>query len=339
MVSINRVLTGATREREWAILVSDQSLDDVLNGAPLSGPLLTSPKRDTFWADPFPIRAADGSLWVFVEEMHRWLGLGAIVALQVDQGRVLQRKVVLRGRHHYSFPQVHMDDGTWLATVQSCDPMAPMYTFAGLGEPWLPTLRLLPAGLIDPAVSAPWRPAGHGRIVDSDPADVEFALGLRRSANDDVAMGPDWFMVATTTGNEFAGYTQWKAAGGIDWREQPVQRFENAQLARSGGNLDGARGLRVAQDCAENYGVATSILTWAPWRQGEGKLLRRVNAADIAHAVMGTHTLSWTADGNTVVADVWRYRRQVKSAAHRVLERRHTAVCRGAKINPLAKTD
>lgn len=319
---VARLIRGATQERAWAVVVLEASLDALLDGAPARGTALAAPERDRFWADPFPIRDAAGDLWIFVEEYLRWRGLGRIVALRISEGgQVVSRRTVLSSAHHYSFPQVHLSDGTWVATAETCDPMAPTYTFAAVGEPWIASLRTLPVGVIDPALAIP--PPGAAPQLQPDDDDPSALL--------DPGGGPDWFLTGASGSDEFAGFRQWSAPDGVGWIEEPRLRFRDAVLARPAGNLDLSRGLRSTQDCSENYGVATSLVSWDPTTPGPGEVLRRIDGADVRADAMGTHTLAWTPDGATVVADVWNRRRQPLSAAHRVLEQRHGLLCRGRR--------
>jgi hypothetical protein len=302
-MDLRRIRRGLTQERRWAVMVLDQNLDDLLNGAEPTGLLVHAPERDRFWADPFPVRDRAGRLWVFVEELERWRGLGSIVALRIEPGvGVVQRRTVLRSGHHFSFPQAHRHDGRWLATVESCDPLAPTYTFAEVGDPWIATDRTIPVGVIDPALAIP-------------------------------ATGGAWHLTGTSGADYFAGYRQWRAVAGVDWVEQADLRFRDPVVARPAGNADLLRGLRSVQDCSDNYGIATSVVTWRPEERGPGEVLRRLDAANFGRGAQGTHTLSWTPDGAEVVADVWQRGPQPLSAVHRVLEKRHGRSCAGRRAS------
>lgn len=299
-MSPRRIVRGLTQERRWAIVLLEQPLDDIVAGAPPRGTLLVAPEPDRFWADPFPLRDRHGDLWVFVEEFHRWRGLGSIVALRIGDGRVLERRTVLRSEHHYSFPQVHVWDGTPVATAETCDPFAPTYTFSEVGSPWLASLRTLPVGVIDPAMSIP-------------------------------ASGDIWYLTGASGSDVTAGYRQWWAEDGVGWEPQPGLSFHDDVLARPAGNADRGRGIRSVQDCSDNYGIATSIVTWNPQEHGPGEVLRRLDGDAFGRGALGTHTLAWTPDGSDVVADVWQRGRQPWSAAHRALEARHGRFCRGRR--------
>lgn len=299
---VDRIKRGLTQERRWAIVVLDQSLNELLDGRPPSGPMISAPEPDRFWADPFPVRDSAGQLWVFVEELDRWRGLGSIVALRIAGGEVVQRCTVLRGRHHFSFPQVHLWDGTWVATVETCDPAAHTYTFNRIGDEWTASLRHLPPGVIDPALAIP---SGEGT----------------------------WYLTGASGSDSFAGYRQWWAEDGVGFEEQPEMRYRDPVLARPAGNADLVRGFRAVQDCSTNYGIATSVLTWRPDQRGPGQVLRRLDGTDFGRGALGTHTLSWTPDGATVVADVWQRGRQPLSAAHRAMEQRHGLFCRGRRAS------
>lgn len=295
------VVRGLTQERRWAIVVLENSVDELLDGRPVGRRALLTPEtRDVYWADPFPFRDGRGRLWIFVEELHRWTGLGSIVALRVEGDAVAERRTVLSGRHHYSFPQVQLWDGTIVATVESCDPRARTYTFAEVGGPWLPTLRTVPIGVIDPALA-----------MDGD----------------------DWFLLGTSGSDYFAGFRQWQAEFGVGFVEQPELRYRDAALARSAGNADVNRGIRSVQDCRENYGIATALTTWSPSQVGPGEVLRRLNGSDVHPQALGTHTLTWTPDGQVVVADVWARGPQPLSAVHRLAERRHGRFCAGRRLS------
>lgn len=305
MVDFSRIARGLAYERQWGIVLLQQSLDELLVGAPPTGTLLAAPERDRFWADPFPLRDGRGAVWIFVEEMHRWRGLGCIVALRIQGGKVVQRDVVRMSGHHYSFPQIHDATGTdtgfrWLATVETCDPHAYVYGFNEPGEPWVSLDRTLPVGVVDPALSLPTHPADA-----------------------------DWYLTGTRGADSFAAFRQWRAVNGRGWQEQPTQRFHDPVLARPAGNADRVRGLRSAQDCSDNYGIASTLLDWDPHTRGPGAVRRRLRGQDFELAALGTHTLAWTPDGQTVVADIWRRRLQPFSAAHRYLESRHPRTCPG----------
>ncbi len=309
-----RLIRGLTTERLWAVVLIEQSLDELLSGARPNGIFLPAPDRDTFRADPFPVRDAEGDLWVFVEEYRRWRGLGSIVALRIDGGAVVERREVLSGPHHYSFPQAHLVGGTWVATVETCDPLAPTYTFTAPGEPWIASLRTLPPGIIDPALAIPMPESG--RNYDQD---------------DEGGEGAPWFVVGTSGSDAFGAYRQWDAPDGVGWEEQAQLRFRDPVLARSAGNADLVRGLRSVQDCSTNYGVAASVARWDPTKLGPGEVLLRLDGESYGRGAIGSHTLSWTPDGQTVVADVWKRGRRALSALHRAIEQRHGSVCPGRR--------
>ncbi len=295
-----RIWRGLTHERAWAVAVLEEDLGAVLDGATLTPHVLAAPQRDRFWADPFPARDAAGALWIFVEELERWRGLGSIAALRVESGVVVEHRIVLRSSHHFSFPQVHRTPAGWIATVETCDPDAHIYTFDAPGEPWRPTGDHLPVGIIDPALATPLD-AGRQYLTGSPASDV--------------------------TG----GYRQWVRVKDGSWNPQPEVAFHDDTLGRNAGNTDGARGLRSVQDCAANYGVAASVVAWEPGARGPGAVHRRIEGSDVGFGALGTHTISWTPDGATVVMDVWKRARQPLSAVHRALEQRHGRTCRGRR--------
>ena len=291
--SARRLARGALTERSWAIAILDQTLDDVLAGAQLTGRVLTAPDRWLYWADPFVVAGPDHSIWVFVEEFPRWHGLGHIVALHFNRGRLLTRACVLTSTHHLSFPQVHATDSGYLATVETCDPQQSIYSFDALGEPWKPLGFNLPSGLVDPAMgrdlTGTWLVTGSDRSRATENRVRQFA---------------------TSSGNPG------------DWQE--AGSWSHGNLARGGGALDPVRRLRVIQDCSENYGAAMGLAVWPPGHDVEeptvARWIRKEDLAAFQGAWQGSHTMNWTPDGTTVVIDLWRRRPQVVSLAHRYLE-------------------
>ncbi|MFI0433802.1 MAG: hypothetical protein ACH36H_11755 [Candidatus Nanopelagicales bacterium] len=311
-----RLIRGLTTERLWAVVLVEQSLDDLLSGVRPTGTFLAAPDRNTFRADPFPVRDAAGDLWVFVEEYRRWRGLGSIVALRIGEGAVVERREVLTGPHHYSFPQAQLVEGRWVGTVETCDPLAPTYTFTAPGEPWIASLRTIPAGVIDPALAIPAPEPGRNYDQADEGGD-----------------GSPWFVVGTSGSDAFGGYRQWSAPDGVGWDEQVQFRYRDAVLARSAGNADLLRGLRSVQDCSTNYGVASAITKWDPLMHGPGEVLARFDGGSFGAGAIGSHTLSWTPDGQTVVADVWKRGKRALSAVHRAIEQRHGSVCAGRRAS------
>ena len=282
-----RAVRGAILEREWAICLLDQSLDELLEGQTPAGRAFKPTDQRTYWADPFVV-ADRSDTWIFVEEFRRRRGLGDIVALKVTDGAVTSHGTVLTGDHHISFPQVHRFRSGWIATVETCDPDARVHQFDEPGQRWRATEWRLPADLIDPQLT---------RMKDGR-----------------------WRLTATS--RLHSGYgpvTTWISAGQepVHWTVIDVR--DHGLLARGGGTSDAERGLRAVQDCTENYGQALSLRNWP-----SGTAVRDLRGPDVITRPeagwLGLHTCSWTTTGSTVVVDLWRRRFQPLSPLDRFRE-------------------
>lgn len=73
----------------------------------LEGLIEIMPPKDRFWADPFPVRTADGRFHVFFEELRYDDWKGRIMAVEIVPGRgALEPRPVLERAYHMSYPQV-----------------------------------------------------------------------------------------------------------------------------------------------------------------------------------------------------------------------------------------
>lgn len=69
------------------------------------------PKRDRFWADPFPIKR-DGRIWIFMEEYLYSEGKGRISVGEFNDGKLLTEPIpILERDFHLSFPYLFEDGG------------------------------------------------------------------------------------------------------------------------------------------------------------------------------------------------------------------------------------
>lgn len=287
-----RPVRGALFERRWALALLDQSLPQIMAGSAPSGTLLEPASPSLYWADPFPIGPREDCL-LFVEEFDRWRGLGYIVAVRVVEGRIRSRRTVLVDAHHVSFPQAQPYEGEWIATVQTCNPRAPIYRFRFPGDAWRPTEWALPRSLLDPALSR--AQDGSWRLTGTHPA----AQGVVLSYASTSEQPTDWTL---------------------------IDQMSAGPCARGGGSLDLPRALRAAQDADPTYGSAVSLTSWP--RGAEVRRLEGRQWAGVGTPWTGCHTLAWTPDGRTVVMDLWKRRMQPLSAVHRALEFRSDP-CRG----------
>jgi hypothetical protein len=73
----------------------------------LDGLVDVVPPRDRFWADPFPVRTADGRTFVFLEELFYRDWKGRIAVVEIEPGKGAGRpRTVLERPYHMSYPQV-----------------------------------------------------------------------------------------------------------------------------------------------------------------------------------------------------------------------------------------
>lgn len=162
-----------------------------------------------------------GDMWIFVEEYRRWHGKGRIVALKCDGTKIVERRVVLQGPHHSAFPRAIQDtDGNWLGTVDTCDPLNPIYTFDEVGEEWFATPQSLPRSLVDPVL-----------IAASD----ESRLRLFATS----AFAHSELLLEFTLGN--FGWTK-------------TRELKVPGIARAAGTVDVDADFKYVQDCTDEYG-------------------------------------------------------------------------------------
>ena len=275
-------------------------------------------RADRFWADPCLVAAEGG--WLFVEELNRRTGLGAIRALQVRGELLVPGQVVLSTDHHLSFPQLYRVGERWLATVETCRDHQPIYECAKLGEPWTEAadLPLLPPGLADPVLV--WPPGG----------DAAAGLAGLRLVATHAGTDPDAVLVAFDYD-----------AGERRWIADPAAVQVDVRRTRGGGTLDAQRGERAVQDCAGTYGRAFELTSWPSGSVPRGG--QRRWAADALRGgrrrrIQGIHTLTWAVRGvsaDPVAAeaapwiDGWRRRISPLGGYLRLVERRHSASCDG----------
>ena len=291
---------GAVTCWRWSVARWPADLDVFMAGP---GELKTlrwfGPRRSAFWADPHVV-VHDGQEWLFVEDLDRSTGLGSIRATQFLAGELRARNVVLATGHHLSFPQVYRVHDRWLATVETCEAVNPVYTFDRLGDPWrvAEDVPALPEHLADPVL-----------VFDADG-------GLKQAWGTDARLDPNAVFVL------------------YDWVDDQWQRVDEATQVdvtrtRGGGQLDLQRGLRAVQDCGEAYGAAAEVLDL----NGLGRAVRLVPAAvgrgNDRRRRKGVHTVTWDATGEAVWIDGWYRRATPFGAMLRLREQRHSRDCTG----------
>ena len=268
--------------RRWQVgVIGDTSIDELLANpnVPLSIRWLNRAPRACFWADPCSVGDED-QRWIFVEELDYRIGHGRIVGLRVHPDGHLERHVVLSDGHHRALPRVWRSDGRWLATVDTCQSPAPVFTFDALGDEWRP----LPGCYLPPLVSDP--------VVREGVDGWQVTGSLRTEIEDAVCQ-------------------TWTSPSGPDFRWTAEDREGRVDIssARGAGSCDQGRGVRAVQDCSSTYGAAVSLIP-APVTGVERVVpIVRLDGSTIATAsprVSGMHTLSWLDDGTFVTTDGWR---------------------------------
>lgn len=250
------------------------------------------------------VKDDDGSTWLFVEEFHRWHGIGRIVAMELRGHAIVRTVSVLEGPHHRAFPRVWRQDDGWLATVDGCETPGRIYSFNSLGDVWraVPDV-VLPAPLTDPTICV------HDSVAQ--------------------LVGTNW------TSDESSDVEVWSNEGPDfrNWEARPDLGYRDSKCGRGAGNIDLARSLRAVQDGVSAYGTAVSLISW-PVVDGHPRLERRFAGADLGFT--GTHTLAWTPDGQTVVLDAWRRRLDPLGWLWKLTDLRHLKKCRAETLAALA---
>ncbi len=296
---VGRVARAAFTVRNWQVGYLDAGIEDLVAGGASGGRVRwQGPTRRSFWADPCICGDNDGT-WLFVEDLGRVSGLGAIRAVRTEGPALCEDRVVLSTEHHLSFPQIYRVAGRWLATVETCGTPNPIYTFDHLGDPWRAAddLPAMPPHLADAVVTFD---------ADGQPLSI---------TGTDASIDPD------------SVFVRWDFQDG-SWRRDDTAVFVDVHTARGGGTDDAGRGYRAVQDCAGTYGAAVALV------DNEGNQLLRWTGDDVRSVWWqrprkGVHTLTWTSDGRQVWIDGWLRRVSPVGGLLRLRERSHAAACRG----------
>lgn len=98
-----------TQEYVWKVGFVQNSLDEILDGAPLNVKWVSGEPPGVWWADPFILDANERELVLLVEEFPFATRRGTIVRLTIDRAtlQVIHRAVVLSLDTHLSFPAIY----------------------------------------------------------------------------------------------------------------------------------------------------------------------------------------------------------------------------------------
>ena len=91
----------------WSIGILENTIEDVVNGKPLSLRRIDNPYKDRWWADPFILEVTEDRILILVEEVfYKTTEKGHIALLTVDRNtlKVLSDNVILELSTHLSFP-------------------------------------------------------------------------------------------------------------------------------------------------------------------------------------------------------------------------------------------
>lgn len=281
---------------------------------------LKPPSRRCYWADPSLTVDVDGSLWIFLEEFPIREGNGRIVAVRHTPGGVTDIKTVLEDEHHRALPRVQRVADRWLATVDTCQSPAPVFTFERLGQPWRP----LPGAFLPP-----------------------FAVDPMLSRN-----GDDWSVILTNwTLDEGSACETWHSHGGppFDWHRDDSLGFADPVRGRGAGQLDTVQGIRAVQDCSWGYGLKTSLVRLKAGPEGRPQSLATLLPQRLSgRRWENTHTLAWVpkspSEGSVegphyVVLDAGWSKVDVSWPFLRKRELQHLKACRSASLASASPQD
>lgn len=103
----SRIISYCINQR-WTLGFTEQSLQEVLSGAPLDFHYIKHSYKDRWFADPFILDYDREYIWVLVEEYLDSTKLGRISKLKIDRGsyQLLEITPVLELDTHLSFPAI-----------------------------------------------------------------------------------------------------------------------------------------------------------------------------------------------------------------------------------------
>lgn len=281
---LTRILHRSDPRQEWWIDIFGG--DDLGNLRPLgTGPAVTrldvNDVAAEYVADPFLVLA--GGLWhLFFEVLNARRNKGEIAfATSADLVRWQYRGIVLRERHHLSYPAVFSHEGAWYMVPETWEASAVwLYRAEAFPWGWRRHRRLLSGKvLLDPTLFR-----HHGlwwMIVETDRSHRFDTLRL--------------FMANTLTG---------------PWSEHPASPIVagDARIARPAGRaiIRNGRPIRFAQNCADSYGASVSafeMVELSPTTYREQRLALALAPGPNSGFVNGMHHVdAFELDGRWIAA-------------------------------------
>ncbi|HLX25976.1 MAG TPA: hypothetical protein VKR05_03225 [Candidatus Cybelea sp.] len=254
--------------------------------------------QPNFFADPFVLRCNDGA-FILGERLDGVTRNGFIAGVAVDtEGRIVDRRTVLRGSSHLSYPYVFKDGDDWYMVPESADEhRIVLYRAEDFPYSWTRA-----ATLIDGIAACDSTILRHSGL---------------------------WWLFCTdrsrdSTLNLFLFYARELTGPWTPHRANPVKT--DVRSARPAGMpfvVDGAL-YRPGQDCAESYGSAISFNRVRTLNE-----LEYVEEEVSRSTLSGVHTISY-ADGivaidskRDVLAAPSLVARRIGNLAGRVLRMKH----------------
>jgi hypothetical protein len=275
---VSSALDRRFKRIQWqvGVLEVSGSVIDLLAGDQrLDTRWLKPPNPGSYWADPCPALDSDGALWVFVEEFPFRVGNGHIVAVRCAADGIAEVRTVLADEHHRALPRVQRHQGRWLATVDTCQNPAPVFTFDEIGGPW----RAVPGAFLPP-----------------------YAVDPMLSHS-----GDGWSVILTNwTLDEGSACETWRSVGGppFDWRREDAISYVDPVRGRGAGQLDSDQRMRAVQDCSWAYGLKTSLIGLDSGADGRPELLATLLPERLSGRCWErTHTLAWVPKPHPTGAD------------------------------------
>lgn len=273
-------------EKDWQIGVATAPVSSYLSGGPLPAIHWLSSPRGVMWADPFGVER-DGRFYIFYEEMVYAKNKGTINCIILDkQYREIERKVIMDGPYHMSYPYLIQHDGVDYMLPETCgaDKLT-LYRSVKWPYEWKEEKVLLNTPCIDTVL---FHQAGYWWLVytkkgERDGNEVYY---IRR--NTDMMDG---------------------------WETCAEQRVDGGRYnSRSGGSVfeAGGRLYRVTQNCTDSYGQSLVINEIKDLTEGSYREEAVLEVRNPSPDSYGFHTIS--AMGQLSLVDCRWERRFAKSA-------------------------
>lgn len=104
-------------EEKWNIGFIDDSLDNILKGAPISIDVVKHNYNEGWFADPFILSVDEKYIWLLVEELYYPTGKGRIskLTIQRDNNKLIKVEPILQLTSHLSFPAIKSRQGNLIS--------------------------------------------------------------------------------------------------------------------------------------------------------------------------------------------------------------------------------